>query len=115
MTIVRNYPETLSAAERYHLSMSPAVQKMKEAVGNTINISAWALYKDVNKDNKEQTILSILSENGEVFATNSPTFINDFIKMWELFSDSGETVNEIAVISGKSKNDREYITCVYTA
>lgn len=103
----------LNAAQRYALTMSPAVQKMKNVVGTTITVDAWALYEDTNKDGKEQTILSVLSDNGEIFATNSPTFIDDFREMWELFNECGETVHAITVISGKSKNEREFITCVY--
>lgn len=103
----------LSAAERYALTMSPAVQQMKKAKGETITISAWCIYQDVNKDGKENIILSILSESGEIHATNSPTFINDFTNMQELFRDAGEDVHAITVISGMSKAGREFITCVY--
>lgn len=103
----------LTAAERYHLTMSPAVQKMKNAKNQTISMSAWAVYIDTDKDGKEQTVLSILSDNGEIFATNSPTFINDFGRMTDLFHDAGEEVKAITVISGMSKAGREFITCVY--
>lgn len=108
-----NASKELSAAERYHLTMSPAIQKMKDVKGANVSISAWCIYEDNDKDGKTQTILSILTKDGEIFATNSPTFISDFFKMWGLFSECGETVNSINVISGFSKANREYITCVY--
>lgn len=112
MTIVKTSKE-LSAAERYNLTMSPAIQKMKDFKGANVTISAWCVYEDADKDGKEQTILSILTKDGEIFATNSRTFVTDFIKMWELFEECGETVNSINVTSGFSKANREYITCVY--
>lgn len=108
-----NTSHELSAAERYFLTMSPAVRKMKDMKGETLSVKRWAFYRDTNKDGKEQEILSILDENGEIFATNSPTFIDDFFKMWELFRDAGETVNAIAVVSGTSKAGREFITCTF--
>lgn len=103
----------LSATERYHLTMSPAVSKMKNSVGETIPVKSWALYNDTNRDGKEQEILSVLTNNGEIYATNSPTFIDDFLKMWNLFKDAGETVTAVNVISGTSKAGREFITCTF--
>lgn len=112
MKIVRTSKE-LSAAERYHLTMSPAIQKMKDAKGANLSVSAWCVYEDEDKDGKNQYILSILTKEGEIFATNSKTFIDDFVKMWDLFAECGETVNSINVVSGFSKANREYITCVF--
>jgi hypothetical protein len=103
----------LSAKEKYFLTMAPSVQKMKDAVSQEIEVAAWCKYTDKNSKDEEQTILSIMTPENEVFATNSPTFIEDFEKMNTMFSESGETVKRIQVISGKSKADREFITCVY--
>lgn len=103
----------LSAQERYFLTMAPNVQKMKDAVSQEIEIAAWCVYEDTNSKGEEQTILSIATPENEVFATNSVTFTNDFLKMYELFEDAKERVTAIKVVSGKSKNDREFITCVF--
>ena len=112
MRITRTSKE-LSAQEKYFLTMAPSVQKMKDAVSQEIEVSAWCLYEDTNSKGDEQEILSIVTPEGDVFATNSPTFKEDFIKMYDMFIDSGEKVTAIKVISGKSKSDREFITCVY--
>lgn len=103
----------LSPQEKYFLTMSPSVQKMKDVIGQEIEVVAFCIYEDTNSKGEEQEILSIVTPENEVFATNSPTFISDFTKMWELFSADGVTVNVIKVMSGKSKSDREFITCVY--
>lgn len=109
----------LTAPEVYFLTMSPAAEKMKDHKDEEIEIAAFCLYTDVVKKEgentgKEQEILSILSKNGEIFATNSQTFIEDFIKMWELFTSMSHPVNAVRVIGGKSKKDREFITCTYS-
>lgn len=105
----------LTPKEIYNLTMSPAVQKMKSVVGQRIEISAWAVYEDVNKKTGEvQEVLSIITPEGEIFATNSPTFKEDFSDMHQLFRDMGEEVHAIAVSSGTSKAGREFITCVYS-
>ena len=60
-----------------------------------------------------QEVLAIMTPDGEIFATNSPTFKEDFFQMQELFQDMGETVHAISVISGISKAGREFISCAY--
>lgn len=112
MKVIKTSRE-LSAKEQYFLTMAPSVQKMKDAVSQTIEVSAFCVYQDTNSKGDEQTILSIVTPENEVFATNSPTFIEDFQKMQDMFASCGEEVKAIKVISGKSKSDREFITCVY--
>lgn len=112
MQIIKTSKE-LTPQEVYFLTMSPAVQKMKDAVSQEIEISAYCKYQDVNSKGEEQTILSIVTPENEVFATNSPTFIDDFEKMHELFGGMGETVHAVKVMEGESKAGRKFITCVY--
>lgn len=109
MRIIKSNKE-LTTKERYKLTMDPTIGKMKDAIGSRLSIEAWAVYEDTNSDGKEQTILSILTKDGEVFATNSPTFLREFQRLNELFEDAGETVEAVEVVSGTSKNGREYIT-----
>jgi hypothetical protein len=108
---------TLTAKEMYALTMSPKVQKMKDAISQRIEITAWVIYTDINSDpkneGKEQTILAILSPEGDVHATNSKTFMEDFQRMLDMFAGCGEAVTAIEVISGTSKAGREFITCAY--
>ena len=109
-----NSSENLSPKQIYNLTMSPKTQKMKDAIGSRIEINSWASYEDVNKKNGElQEVLAIQTPEGEIFATNSPTFKEDFFQMMELFKDMGETVHSISVISGTSKAGREFISCAY--
>lgn len=106
--------ENLTPKEIYNLTMSPKTGKMKDAIGSRIEIGAWAVYEDLNKKTGEiQEVLAITTPDGEIFATNSPTFKEDFFQMWELFRDMGETVHTISVISGTSKAGREFISCAY--
>lgn len=109
-----NSSENLSPKEIYNLTKSPKTRKMKDAVGSVIEIGAWASYEDVNKKTGDiQEVLAIMTSDGEIFATNSPTFKADFFEMQEFFRDMGETVHAISVISGTSKSGREFISCAY--
>ena len=107
--------ENLTAKEVYSLTKSPRCQKMRSAVDSRIEIARWVLYQDVNKKTgEEQEILSIETPEGEIFATNSPTFKDDFLDMLDLFRDMGDTVHAINVITGVSKSGREFVTCAYS-
>ena len=109
-----NSSENLTPKEIYNLTMSPKTQKMKDAIGSRIEIGAWAEYEDVDKKTGElHEVLAIMTPEGETFATNSLTFKEDFFKMQDLFSNMGETVHAISVISGTSKANREFISCAY--
>lgn len=114
MNIIKSNKE-LNVKEIYFLTMNPQTQKMKDVVGQRIEISSWAIYEDVNKKSGEvQEILTIATHEGETFATNSPTFKDDFIAMWDLFTGMGAIVPAIIVTNGMSKNNREYISCIYS-
>lgn len=112
MNIIKTSKD-LTPQEIYFLTMSPTVQKMSDAESQIIEVEAWAIYEDENSKGELQTILAIKTPENEVFATNSATFKEDFIKMNELFEGMGVTVNAIKVSSGTSKAGRKFITCVY--
>lgn len=103
----------LTSKELYDLTLSPNVQKMKDCIGQTIEVKAWVLYEDVNSKEETQEILSIVSPDGEIFGTNSGTFKKDFATMISFFNGFGEEIQAINVISGTSKANREFITCTH--
>lgn len=104
---------SISPEELYFMTKSPNVQKMTTQKGKQIAVSKWAVYEEVDDNNIPMQILSVLTPDGEMFATNSPTFIKDFCEMVEFFNGYGMEVHTVEVISGRSKNDREFITCTY--
>lgn len=110
MNIKKTYPENLTNRQKYDLTMSPKTQKMSDAVGSTVEIEAWALYEDEDREGEIREILAIRSPEGEILATNSQTFKDDFFRMVDLF---GPGVSSVEIISGKSKAGRDFITCAY--
>lgn len=104
----------LSPKEVYDLTMNPTTQRMVDAVSQEIEVEAWLLYEDIDTSSGEvKEVLSILTPEGEVFGTISPTFKDEFTKMHELMNDMGVQVKRIEIASGTSKAGRTYITCVY--
>lgn len=106
-TIIKSNKE-LTKRESYKLTLDPAIKKMKDFIGVQIEVAAYCLYKDVNRDGKEVEVLSIMDKDGGVCATNSETFKRNFMNIVELMD--GEEF-AIEIISGESKAGREFITC----
>lgn len=107
----------LTMREKYDLTMSPKIQRIKDCEGQTIEVAKWCEYADIDKKSgEEKHILSMMSPDGEVFATNSATFKEDFFAINDMLSDSGMTgtVFSLEVITGTSKAGRQFFTCAYT-
>lgn len=102
----------LTKQEIYYLTKSQDVQKMKEAAGQTFELSNWCMYKDVNSDGEEVELFAMRTVDGDTFATNSPTFIRAFYDILDVFAP--DEIKAIKVLEGTSKNNRTYITCAYT-
>lgn len=106
-TIIKSNKE-LTKRESYKLTLDPAIKKMKDFIGVQIDVAAYCLYKDVNKDGKEVEVLSIMDKDGGVCATNSETFKRDFMNIANLMDGDDYAIE---IISGQSKAGREFITC----
>ena len=106
-TIIKSNKE-LTKRESYKMTLDPAIKKMKDFIGVQIEVAAYCLYQDVNKDGKEVEVLSIMDKDGGVCATNSETFKRDFMNIAELMDGEEYTIK---IISGQSKAGREFITC----
>ena len=113
MKVIRTKNEKISVKEKYLMSMNPEIRRMRDAEGMIVPVVNWMLYSDTNKEGKEQTLLSILSEDNVAYATNSQTFIESFATLCDMFADSGEEITAIKVIDGQSKAGRHFITCAY--
>lgn len=108
MTIIKTSKE-LTKKETYKMTLDPAIKKMKDYVGSSIDVYAFCMYTDFNgKDNAEVEVLSVMDKDGTVFATNSPTFKKDFMNIAEIMEDDEYS---IGIISGTSNAGREFITC----
>ena len=113
MKVIKTKNADISVKEKYLMSMNPEIRKMRDAEGMIIPVVKWMLYSDTDKEGNEQTLLSILSKDNVVYATNSPTFIESFDTLCDMFDDAGEEITAIKVIGGQSKAGRHFITCAY--
>ena len=101
----------LTKQEIYFLTKAQDVMKMKDAVDSTVELAAWAIYTDTNADGQEVELFSMRTVDGETYATNSATFIRAFRDILDIFAP--EEVTKLKIMSGTSKNNRQFVTCAY--
>lgn len=102
----------LTPAQIYNMTKSNNVRKMSDAEGEVLNISAYVIYEDVNKDDQAIEVLAVETVEGVNYATNSSTFIRNFRDIRSMHeSMNAEPPTAYRVGSGVSKNGRKYFCC----
>ena len=104
-----NGSENLTKKEIYMLSQNPAAIKMKDAPEEGFIPVKWLKYEDTNNDGKLKTVLSIMDNYGNVYATISKTFIETFDKIIDCFGPGLGDIEALVVRKGVSNAGREYI------
>lgn len=108
LTILATYPQDIDERTAYQLTREPNVKKMIEAAGSILNPEAFVLYEDADaKSGEIKKVLTIKCDN-EIFGTISSTFINAFMDAADYFKG---TPGPIEIVTGETKNGREYVTC----
>ena len=98
----------------YDLTKSPEIKKLTSIKGETRRISCAVIYEDTKPSGEIQKILSFrCADTGDIFATNSPTFIHDFEDARDMLNEFNEIIHTIKINSGTSKMGRTFISCVY--
>lgn len=113
MEIIKKSSDELTMKQMYDLTKSPEIQRLSDNDGALVQVDAWALYNDTDKDGNTREILSILDNEVGAIATNSTTFIRDFIEITEMCADCGVETQHVKISSGTSKAGRKFYTCVY--
>lgn len=101
--------EELTKKELYRLTMSDCNISVKNIEdGEHLTVSNYCEYMDIDSKGKEQHLVSIKTDKGYV-ATNSETFIRNFLKIADLFEEEGTFT--IVKTSGTTKNDKPFVNC----
>lgn len=106
--------ENLDAKMRYRLAKDPTTEKMSKHKNEVVSFDAYMVREEVNSDAEIVKVLSMhVVPDDIIIATNSKTFIREFLDMLSCFEEVGEKVDCIEILTGISKAGREYISCRY--
>ena len=104
--------EGLTTADLYSLTKGNDVRKMVDAKGEVLDIIKYVLYKDEDVHGNLITVLAVETVAGAKYATNSKTFIRNFADILAIYEAGNEEMpTRFIVGTGKSKSNREYLTC----
>ena len=104
--------EGLTSADLYALTKGNDVRKMADAKGEVLDILKYVLYKDEDTQGNPMTVLAVETVDGVKYATNSKTFVRNFSDILAIFAEDNDTPPTRYIVgSGKSKSNREYLTC----
>lgn len=116
MTILKK-SDNLTMQEMYKLIKSPEIAKLSSIKGEELEIAAFIVYEDADVKTGEIThVAGFESAQGELFATNSKTFVRDFLDIIAMCEEAGAALPTIIKVYPRTgKSGREYIQCVYIA
>ena len=103
MNVVKQFPADLDNRTVYRMMKSPEVKKMISAADSILDVRSWVMFTD-----GDYSVLTIETQDGEMFGTISETFMRTFEDIVKFF---GDDVGSVKVVSGTSKAGRTYITC----
>lgn len=99
----------LTEVEQYLMTMDSGITSMKDVPdGTSISVDAYLEYKDMKKDGSESDILSIITNDGKVYSTQSETFKSSFKSIYELMHGKPYS---IVKHSGTTKAGRPFVDC----
>lgn len=96
----------LKPAERYEMTAGAKIRKLSEIDGR-LEIDALLIFNREGVDGEIRKILSILTPDHEIFATNSATFIQDVENIISCFD--GKIPDAVNVMKRTSKKGRTFM------
>lgn len=114
MEIVASSHDNMKPIERYKMCMDPSIMAIKTVPPEeVINVVKWFIYTEPMRDkpDEDMTVLTIMDDGGQVYATNSTTFRDDFSKICVLADNTLPIA--VSVYRGTSKAGREFVGCRY--
>lgn len=101
-------------AEMYRLTKSPEIAKLSTVKGQVLDVDRFIVYEDNKAEGDVVVIAAFETTQGELFATNSRTFTNDFLDIVTMCEETGAAMpKQIKVLEKTGKSGRAYIQCVY--
>lgn len=119
---MRNYEFLKSGApltglDKYRYSQGAENIKLKDMAGEKITVKNYAtmLQKSIDEESgevvDEKLLLAIEDIDSKIYVTNSATARESFANIVEFLADDSVTTGfDIKVVTGRSKNDREFVT-----
>lgn len=112
MNIIKS-TQNLTMKEKYDLTRNPETERMSNHKDEVLTIDQYMIRTEPNTQTGEEITIVSIKSGDTIYATNSTTFVREFQSLVEMAEEANDTIHHIKVIGGKSRNNRDYISCVY--
>lgn len=98
----------------YQMTQGAGIERMQDHNGEEITVENFVLYEDVKNSGEVMEILSIETAGDAIYATNSPTFKQNFLNIADICGGPSAMIGEkIQIRQGTSKAGRKFYTCTW--
>lgn len=97
-----------SKAEKYKIRSGAGTRQMKDYVGTVLDIDKIDQYTTTRDSGEEAVCTSIITKDGDVYQSLSPTIAKCCATMFDTFGEEINTVN-VRISEGKSKGGRAFL------
>lgn len=112
MTILKSTPN-LTMKDKYDLTRNPECERMAQHKDEILSVDQYMIREEINAATNEPVTIVSIKSDGTCYATNSAVFVREFTSLVEMAEEANDTIHHIKIIGGRSRNNREFITCVY--
>lgn len=99
----------LTNVDVYKMTKGTSTTKVSDCAGLVFTVDAYVVFEDVNRQTGQvMSIASIKTADGKILVSNSPTFVEAFNDIVDIF---GENIPELTIVQGKSKAGRTFYNC----
>ena len=112
MTIIKA-TANLSMKDKYDLTRNPETERMSNHKDEILSVDQFMIRQEENMQTGEAVTIVSIKSDGTIYATNSGVFVREFTSLVEMAEEANDTIHHIKVIGGKSRNNRDFISCVY--
>lgn len=97
----------------YDMFESPDRLRGADLKGSRVHVDKYCLYEEFDSQGNTVRVLTVSTNEGQIFATTSAAFVRTFDRIMELAKRCNVADVCIEIVAERSKNNREYITAKY--
>ena len=112
MTIIKSTAD-LGMKDKYDLTRNPETERMSNHKDEVLSVDQFMIRTEPNQKTGEDVTIVSIKSGDTIYATNSTVFVREFAALVGMAEEANDTIHHIKVVGGHSKNNRDFISCVY--
>lgn len=110
---IKKCTQNLTMKDKYDLTRNPETERMANHKDEILSVDQYMIREEENGATGEPVTIVSIRSGDKCYATNSSVFVREFASLVEMAEEANDTIHHIKVIGGRSRNNRDFISCVY--